>query len=538
MRIEQIIAILREWKNKVESDISISQVFLFGSSVINNGFLFDDNTSDIDLVVFIPDSLVNAVERTEWLKKLKEHKADLEIEFVKLLKRNRNDKPIVSIIPITMKELLSDIHKSGVRDFFRDNEFLNIETNERFIGLIKDEDLVEIDDVVRNLFEFSQSIRNKYLAIGFVSTKHSLDWQSIEDVAPKELIRTSALAAYIENGKKNREEKTDLKIGLSYLQFYVYSRRHESPFYHKLTNWLGKRLLRKGEQPNLENTDYLFLSEIIFDMALSLIPETKASKQTVSEVRNTTLIDTTKSIDVTFYIGKNGLISGPEGDVEKEIVNAAVNLAWKTEPYFEIALEEINSLQQQINRNSKDGKSIDKLRKLKLIQKDLLEGFKYIIYYQNYFFKGSDNILSDILACLRKFTLTRFANVLSDNNYKGVEEGFLEAYIYDYGNLNNRFPNIKIKGVLKFGLPESELNKYLKSNKYLSKKGKNVGLETLAAYNQPIRTLNTSLLANFFVPLLVQRLVECSIDATSDDVDTRKFNNEFTNLHFWSFGVY
>lgn len=538
MQIEKVNGVLKEWKNKVEKDIPLTHVFLFGSSVINDGFLFDDNTSDIDLVVVMPQTLTNAVERTEWLKKLKEHKANLELEFVKLFKRNQTKKPIVSVIPITQKELNSDVHKSGVRDFFRDNEFSNIETAEKFIGLTKDENLIEIEEIVRNLFEFSQNIRNKYLAIGFVQDKHSLDWQSSEEVAPKELIRTSALAAYVENGKKNREEKTDLKIGLSHLQFYVYSRRHENQLYLKLNDWLAKRLLRKGEQPNLDNTDYLFISEMIFDMALSLIPVVKSNKDREGQFKSKASVDTAKSIETNFYIGTNGLITGKEEDIEKEIVNAGVNLAWKTEPYFQIELEEINLLQQQIDKNPKDGKAIDKLRKLKLIQKDLMEGYKYIIYYQNYFFKGSDNILADILTCLRKFTLTRFANVLLDNNYKGVEEGFLEAYIYDYGNLNERFPKVKIKGVLKFGLPTKQLNNYLKSNKALAEKGKDVDYMTLAAHNQPIRTLNTNLLANFFVPLLVQRLVESHVDPTSEDMEIDKFNNEFTNLHFWSFGVH
>lgn len=536
MQMEKIYSVLNDWKSLVEKDIPLSHIFLFGSSVIDEGFLFDDKTSDIDLVIFMSDSLTNAVERTEWLGKLKEHKTRLEIELARIFKRNQSNKPIVSIIPITQQELYADIHKSGVSDFFRDNEFLNIVTGEKSIGLFNDQQLEEIDDHLRDLFEFAQNIRNKYLAVGIIEDKHPLDWQSNDDVAPKELIRTSALAAYIENGKKNREEKTDLKIGISHLQYYVYSRRHENPLYFKLNNWLTKRLLRKGEPTSLDNIDYLFLSEMIFDMALSLV-STKFIKNLTPESNTTTAIDTTKSIEANFYIGTSGLIRGTEEEIYKEIVNAEVNLAWKTEPYLEITLEEINLLEQQIESNPKDGKAIDKHRKLKLIQKDLLEGFMYIIYYQNYFFRNSDNILSDILTSLRKFALTRFANVLLDKNYKGAEEGFLQAYIHDYENLDKRFPKIKIKGVLNFGLPETELTEYLKNNKDLKDKDKNVKLMTLASNNQPLNTLNNNLLANFFVPLLVQRLVESNISPISGDKETDTFNNEFTDLNFWNFGI-
>lgn len=537
MEIEKINSVLNEWKNQVEKDIPISDVFLFGSSVINDGFLFDDNTSDIDLVILMPEVLANAVERTEWLGKLKEHKTNLELEFVRLFKRNQNNKPIVSLIPITQKELSADIHKSGVRDFFRDNEFLNIKTKERIIGLINNEELEEIEDILRNLFEFAQNIRNKYLAVGFVQAQHSLDWQSTEDVAPKELIRTSALAAYIENGKKNREEKTDLKIGLSHLQYYVYSRRHENPLYLKLNDWLAKRLLRKGEQPTLDNIDYLFLSEMIFDMASSMMPASKPNKTTSAESKSSTLIDTTKSIEAHFYIGKSGLITGIEEDIHKEIFNAGVNLAWKTEPYFTITLEEINLLQEAIQNNPKDGGSIDKLRKLNILQKDIAEGYKYIIYFQNYFFKGSENILSDILIAMRNYTLTRFANILLDKNFKGVEEGILRAAIYNYGDIGEKYPNISIKPVISFGLPENELNNYLKTNKELNSIDDDVNLMTLAANNQPLRSLNTNLLATFFVPLFVQRLVKSGLDPLSDNNETVKFTDEFINLDYWEFGI-
>ena len=538
MKKDRIINLLKDWKSQVQKDIPVTEIYLFGSSIINDGFLFDEKFSDIDLVIIMPESITNAIERTHWLSKLKEHKSDLELLFVKLFKRDHVSKPIVSVIPLTRKELFFDIHKSRVRDFFRDNEFVNITTEEKVIGIIKDEDFITTDDTVRYLFEFSQAIRNKYLAIGYVQDSHPLDWHSEIEVAPKEIIRTCALAAYLENGKVNRNEKTDLKIGLSHLNYYVYSRRHDDSLYMKLNDWLSKRILRKGEQPNLENIDYLFLSEMIFDMALSYVPvENKNKKNKKRQDSIMSKFDINKSISANFYIRKSGLIRGIENDLFKEIINAGVNLAWATEPHFEIELEEINILENKIQDDPKDGKSVDRLRKLELIHKDLVQGYKYIIYYQNHFFKGSDKILHDILTALRKFTLTRFANVFLKKNYKGVEDGILQAYIHGYGSIGKEFPNIKIKGVLNFGLPEEELHNYLNTNNALNKKNTDVNILSLAANNQPVRSLNTNLIANFFIPLLVQRLVEANIDATSIENDIEKFNIIFTDLDNWSFGV-
>jgi Pol beta superfamily nucleotidyltransferase in conflict systems len=537
MNIEEINNVINNWQTRVQKDITINDIFIFGSSIINKGFLFDDGTSDIDLVILMPENLSNAIERTNWIESLKMHKSKLEGSFIELFKRKQTNEPIVSIIPITNTELTYDIHKSGVRDFFKDNEFLNLNSNQIVNGLIKEKGLNQLDNIIRNLLEFSQNIRNKYLAIGLIDDKDLLNWQSDIDVAPKELIRSSALAAYVENGKKEVKEKTDLKIGLSHLQHYFYSRRFEHPLYLKLYDWLSKRLLRKGKLQNLESIDYIFLSEVIFDMALSLIPIETSEKDIDLSKNRISEIDINNSIESNFFIAKSGLIRGDENEIFKEILNAGINLSWKTKPHFKITLEEIDYLEKEILKHPKNGEYIDKLRKLKIIHRDLIDGYNYIIYYQNLLFKGSNEILSDVLTALRKFTLTRFKNRLLNKNYKGVEEGFLQAYFNDYENINNRFPNNKINAVLKFGLPDEELNSFLKTNKALNEKYENVDIMALAAFNQPISSIKTNLLASFFVPLLIQKLIESDNKAIIEDIESQTFNETITNLRNWSFGI-
>ncbi|HMG68773.1 MAG TPA: hypothetical protein VK588_13835, partial [Chitinophagaceae bacterium] len=524
MDIKPLIQVLLNWKNNVEQEIKIEDVFLFGSPINTDGLLFDSKTSDIDIVILMPDNLTNAVERTVWLTKLKNHKPDLELAFTKLLKRKQTDKAIVSIISITQRELKADIHKSAERDFFSDNIFYNIVSGSRREGIVQETEILLENDITRQLFESCQLIRNKYLAVGIIEEKKLLEWQSETDVAPKELMRICAKAAYLENGKKNKEEKTDLKIGFSHLTNYVFSRRFEDDRYQSLNNWLGKRSLRKGEQPPLEDVDYLFISEMIFDMASSLGSQTPI-KQVKQDVGQDLMqqIDTSKPIEVSFKIGLNGLIVGSEEEIYAEIMNAGINLGWRTSPYYEVTMDELAVLHEQILKNSKDGKAVDKFRKLSIIKNELIKGYCYIIYYQNYLFRGSSDMLKDILTAMRKYTLTRYANVLLDTHFRGATEGFLQASLPDYGSLQYQFPNIKIKTVLNFGIPDKELDKYLKNNKALNKKYPNADYMALAAFNQPIISLNTNLLANFFVPLLVQRLVEYGIDPLSEDKETREF---------------
>ncbi len=533
-----IVQILNEWKEQLNKEVEVSDIYIFGSSIIKDGHLFDKIKSDIDLVVVMPDSLANAVERTRWLMKLKEHKLNLELSFANLFKR-ANDKVIVSVIPLTKSEIYFDVHKSSVRDFFQDNEFYNISKGEIQNGLVRNAEVTAIDEIIRQLFEFGQNIRHKFLAVGLKKDKNQLDWDSYDESVPKELIRTSALAAFIDSGKINSSEKTDLICGLTYLQSYVFTRRFEDPFYDNITTWISQRLLRKGEQIMLRDFEYLFISEMIFDMALSLNSKNilTSNSQNKEISNNLSEVDTTKSIKSHFVIGQNGLIKGTEDEIFKNIVNAGINLAWKTEPYFDITLEEIDLIKENIEKAPTDGKLIEKYRKLNNLKKELIEGFKYIIYFQNNFFYDSKDKLSDVLTSLRKFTLTRLANVLSNKHFKGVEEGFLQAYYYEYREVKTKYPNVQMKTTLNFGLPNNELDNYLKTNENFQVKDLMSGIMSLAANNQPIMSLNSSLLANFFVPLLVQRIIESKIDAMSTDKEIESFNNEITNLSFWDFGV-
>jgi len=71
--------------------------------------------------------------------------------------------------------------------------------------------------------------------------RHILDWDSKDEVIPKDIIRISSIIGFIENGQVNKSEKTDIKIELCHLEYYIYSKRDADPNYLKIYNWLSKR---------------------------------------------------------------------------------------------------------------------------------------------------------------------------------------------------------------------------------------------------------------------------------------------------------
>jgi len=114
---ENIVQLLRKWKINLVKDISIGSIYLFGSLINDDGLLFDSRTSDVDLIVLIPDNLITAVERTTWFTTIKEHKLKLEIDLINLHTRPNNSKAIVSVVTISKQELLSNIHNHQFETF-------------------------------------------------------------------------------------------------------------------------------------------------------------------------------------------------------------------------------------------------------------------------------------------------------------------------------------------------------------------------------------------------------------------------------------
>jgi|GEM_PF-5600672 len=541
MELEAILKILSDWKKNVEQAIGIGNVYLFGSTINDGGKLFDQNSSDIDLVAMMPDNLHNAVDRTNWLVKLKDFKHALEKSFLEYFNRTNADSAIVSLLPLSRYELSGNIHKSAVRSFFTENIFCDVETRIISVGLISSVEVDLLDDHVRQLFEFAQAIRNKYLGIAVVTPKHKLKWEHDVDIAPKEILRNYSIANHIENPSDPIEMKTDLKMGISYLQHYLHKKRRENDMYKNMQDWLAQRTLQKGTRTPLESHGYLFLSEIIFDVAIGS-SSAPLSKNTVENIISSEIDKSRRAIPVEFVIAENGLLMGEEKEILIDIENASINLAWKTEPYFSIRFEEEQLLQSKIQANSRDGKSIDRLRKLTFMYDSLVKGFQYILFFQRPLFRFSKDIRLDILAALRSYIITRYANVFLDSNIGGAREGFLEGYLVNYGELKHNYPGIKMhsqtfNGVIHFGLPDHDLDQYLASNKVLQQKFKNVSYLVLGAAQQPLESINSLLLAKFFVPLLVDRLTRLKIDPLSTDKEVVEFHEEATALYNWEFGL-
>jgi len=253
------IKLCRTWADAVTAEIP-SDVYLFGSAIYRDGDQFDAQLSDLDLVVLFKEDLV-ATKRVERLARLLKHKERLELQLIPTLQRTNCVEPGVSLLPISELELQANVHKSGARSFFERNIFLDLKTKQQSLGL-PNAGVVALPDDNRQALEFSQKLRNQFLAVSANGTG-GISSFSGPDPLPKSLARVAAqLVPNVEVG-----EWYDTRLGLDFLYGELTRRRDESSGLQALHRAMSVRRGGKGRRRPLTGKDQLLLIEILSDLA-------------------------------------------------------------------------------------------------------------------------------------------------------------------------------------------------------------------------------------------------------------------------------
>jgi predicted nucleotidyltransferase len=152
-----------DWAKRTDEQIGSGGIYIFGSTISRNGDQFDDQQSDIDLVVVFPRTVTTAPARVEWLERLAKAKHELELSLIPVLGRADAVQPMVSVVAATEHEVRADLHKSRAPDFFRGNHFKNLLDLAATPAPLLVGEPAKISDVARQVVQFTQEFRNKYL---------------------------------------------------------------------------------------------------------------------------------------------------------------------------------------------------------------------------------------------------------------------------------------------------------------------------------------------------------------------------------------
>lgn len=263
------ITICRAWATRLQAELPCS-AYLFGSAIYQGGEQFDAETSDLDLVIVLPDAL-SPTKRANLLKQLKTHKLALELLIIRPLHRSDCVEPGVSIVVITPLELAANVHKSGARRFFDKNFFLDLSNGQQSLGL-PGAGVSSIGDDARQAVEYVQMTRNKFLAVGANGTGGIKRYDAAEPL-PKVLTRSAAqLQADAPPGGWY-----DTRYGLEFFIEELRRIRYDSDELRKLQKKVSVRCGARGKRKALSAFNQLLLSEVLFDHAAAAPLEPKGA---------------------------------------------------------------------------------------------------------------------------------------------------------------------------------------------------------------------------------------------------------------------
>jgi hypothetical protein len=266
---------LQAWARAVARKLSGIQLYVFGSLIYRDGNQFLRNSSDVDLVLILPEDLVDAASRTIWLAEFLKEKIAVESELCRLLLRERIDidKAICSVVAITKLEVRADIHKDGSSAVFSENQFLNLLTGERSQGLPGAGQRPIHERLVLGPLRYTQKIRNIYLAVSANGTPAMAQYEG-DDPAPKDAMRNAAMVnRLLITGDAESGTEYDTQKGLDLLSYHLFLRREQSQLWEGVHDKLSRRRGARGEKSPLTTTDQLLIAESVFDLAAEAASE-------------------------------------------------------------------------------------------------------------------------------------------------------------------------------------------------------------------------------------------------------------------------
>lgn len=304
---DKVVGILKDWKSKLNEEIETGRLFLFGSLINYGGKQFNSKKSDVDLIIEFPSGLNGPIETKNWIVILKKHKKILEQKLSNELSKDSNSQEIVSLIPISSMEMNAHIHKSSARNFYKINEFYDVESDllEKGDVLFQYENLN--DELVIQIFETSQKIRNEYLKNSANLDLNKLKWSEIDRPIPKDLARHCAKVKSLLDGEIFSADALNTSLGIDFLKAITSAKRDNEEIY-QLYCWIDNRTNGSSSLDDCEiltQENHLLLYEIIYDYVVTLIPNLKKKSQELIKVEFT---DTHKH-----FISDTGLLEKLHG---------------------------------------------------------------------------------------------------------------------------------------------------------------------------------------------------------------------------------
>lgn len=265
--IDQVSPIVHEWVSRTP----FANAYIFGSLIHQGGIQFDPQISDVDLICCFsePCSYLDCWKAvTETSTSVK----GLNLKFLGQFGREDASNPIVSIVPVTSRELEAGIHKDKAAQFFSHNDFY-LAGDGTVCNLGKEH--VPENAAIEGAFDAireAQRYRNKFLSIAPTGATNVTSYDG-PDVLPKLIARCAAQVRWAREDNPFDDQRFDVNEGLVYILQLLTARRKDSDALDDLWRRVIVRMGGRGEPSPLKPEDQLVLWELLADDTFLLIPD-------------------------------------------------------------------------------------------------------------------------------------------------------------------------------------------------------------------------------------------------------------------------
>jgi predicted nucleotidyltransferase len=264
-----IITKLQEWARGLAEKGHIDRAYVFGSLIYDGGLQFTPESSDVDLILRIPPSSRDPLQRLGILDALAEATLELEIALFQALPGRAGTKPITSITPVTEFELRFGVHKGGKPDLYSASVFLDLlKDSDSFVSLTRASHLKYEEHTAGAAgLEGTQKFRNQYVAVAPNSSRSVSEWNGDKDggsqlALPKDMARA---AGQLRHYRERLDDKSrfDVNRGIDTLHDLVRERERDNEEYKDLLRWLGPRRGGSGMKSPLNPRHQMLLWEVL-----------------------------------------------------------------------------------------------------------------------------------------------------------------------------------------------------------------------------------------------------------------------------------
>lgn len=283
--LDEVLAAVSAWTRMLVDEGLITEAYLFGSAINEDGCRFDSGKSDLDINLCVPWEGLNTHQRIKAMRDITERKYTLEVELLGLLGRSDASKQIASIVPMTAWEIENAINIMDNNIIIKWTHAYDLVRGELVSSMSDTQFSENINIDHRKTLGVVQQKRSTFTGVPPNKKRASVVEADGNVPMPKKLMRQFAVATV--DMSKPEEDHASVARGQQEITLFVFAQAKIDAAMKGFADWLNVMGNAPGTvDPTISEDHYMIIVETIFDKIRSQYgPVLARSKETKNRQR-------------------------------------------------------------------------------------------------------------------------------------------------------------------------------------------------------------------------------------------------------------